>query len=50
MRPSLKGFSRINKLKEKIKITTASLQITIIARPPSALIAKTACIAVNGPP
>jgi hypothetical protein len=46
----VEGFSRINKLKEKIIIFTPSMSITIIARLPSAMIAKTALIAVNGLP
>jgi hypothetical protein len=51
-RPRLpsKGFSRMNKIKEKKFISTASLSMTTIAHPPLAMIAKTAFIAVDGPP
>jgi len=41
---------RINKLKEKIFVSTPSLSITIIARLLPAMIAKTALIAVGGLP
>ena len=47
----LKGFSRINKLNEKIIYFLLPLhQLTAIACPPSAMIAKTTFIAVGGPP
>ena len=49
-RGSWKGFSRINKLNEKIIYFYCLSIITIIARPPSAMLAKTAFIAVGGPP
>jgi hypothetical protein len=50
MRPSMKGFIRINKLKETIiYLYCLSIKITIIARPPLAMIAKTAFIAGGRP-
>ena len=48
--PLSKGFSRINKIKEEIFISTPSLSITIIARLLSAMIAKMALTAAGGLP
>jgi hypothetical protein len=48
--PPLNGFSRINKIKEKI-IYFYSLSEKYNNRPPAvAMIAKTAFIAIGGPP
>jgi hypothetical protein len=50
VRLPLKGFIRINKIKEKIIYSFSLCVNYTIARPLSAMIAKTALIAIGGPP
>jgi hypothetical protein len=49
-RPPSKGFSRINQIKETIIYFYSLSVITTIAHPTPATIAKTALIAISGPP